>query len=401
MKENLIIIILLTLVQGLTFGQINQYQKIDSLIVSKMNDNRIVGLSIGVVKDGKFYYTKGYGFTSVDSLYKVTEHTVFHTASITKVFTASAIMQFVDRGEIKLTDKLTDHLPDFKMKDKRYQQITIEHILTHSSGLPWEHKFNNSPNDSTALEQFVSDLKNEKLKFAPGQKFDGTTYSNVGYSILGLIIQRKSGMNYEKYIQKYILAPNQMTNCFFNHKLINQEIKAEPIILSGKSKEIEQFNLHGVIKDVNPVLKYPNYALIKRETYGRTSEHAPNDGLISSANDLSNWMIHLLTIYADSTSQTKQFISYSTLQNMWKLQRSIPNYKTSMGLGWWRYSDSPFGDYVHHPGRETGFSSVMMIYPKKNLGITILCNGMYADQLVWNELPELILDLMKEENNCR
>jgi len=108
-----------------------------------------------------------------------------------------------------------------------------------------------------------------------------------------------------------------------------------------------------------------------------------------------------LTIYADSTSQTKQFISYSTLKNMWKLQRLIPDYKTSMGLGWWRYSDSPFGDYVHHPGREPGFSSVIMIYPEKNIGITILCNGMYADQLVWNELPELILKLMNEESNSR
>lgn len=401
MKKISIVFIFFLIIQLITFGQNNPYQKIDSLILSKMKDNRIVGLSIGLVKDGELFYTKGYGFTSVDSLYKVTEHTVFHTASITKVFTASAIMQFVERGEIKLTDKLTDHLPDFKMKDLRYQQITIEHILTHSSGLPWEHKFNNSPNDSTALEQFVNDLKNEKLRFAPGQKFDGTTYSNVGYSILGLIIQRKSGLNYEKYIQNYILAPNQMTNCFFNYKLINQEIKAEPIILSGKSKEIEQFNLYGVIKDVNPVLKYPNYALIKRETYGRTSEHAPNDGLILSASDLSNWMTHLMTIYADSTAQTKQFISNSTLQNMWKLQRSIPNYKTSMGLGWWRYSDSPFGDYVHHPGREPGFSSVLMIYPERKIGITILSNGMYADQVVWNELPELILELMNEENNSR
>lgn len=392
---------MLAIAQTLTFGQNNLYPKIDSLINSKMKDNRIVGLSIGVVQDGELFYTKGYGFTSVDSLYKVTEQTVFHTSSITKVFTASAIMQLVERGEIKLTDKLTDHLPDFKMKDKRYQQITIEHLLTHSSGLPWDHKFNNSPDDSTALELFVSDLKNEKLRFAPGDKFDGSTYSNVGYSILGLIIQRKSGMNYEKYIQKYILAPNKMTNCFFNHKIIKQEIKAEPIILSGESIEIERFNLYGVIKDLNPVLKYPNYTLIKRDTYGRTSENAPNDGLISSANDLSNWMTQLLTIYADSTSQTKQFISYSTLKNMWKLQRSIPNYKTSMGLGWWRFSDSPFGDYVHHPGREPGFSSVIMIYPEKNIGITILCNGMYADQLVWNELPELILDLMNEENNSR
>lgn len=401
MKKYLTITILLAIVQSLTYGQNNLNQKIDSLILSKMKDNRIVGLSIGVVKGGELFYTKGYGFTSVDSLFKVTEHTVFHTSSITKVFTASAIMQFVERGEIKLADKLTDHLPDFKMKDKRFQQITIEHLLYHSSGLPWEHKFKNSPNDSTALEQFVKDLKNEKLKFAPGQKFDGSTYSNVGYNILGLIIQRKSGMNYEKYIQKYVLEPNKMTNCYFNHNLIRQEIKAQPIILSGKSKEIESFNHFGVIKDINPVLKYPNYPLIVRDTYGRTIEHAPNDGLISSATDLSHWMVELLKIYSTPSNQSNTFISQNTLKDMWSLKRSIENKKTSIGLGWWRYSDSPFGDYVHHPGREPGFSSVLMIYPEKNVGITILCNGMYADQVVWNELPELILELMNEENNSR
>jgi len=395
-KKYLVISIVLAIVQTSTFGQNNLYQKIDSLILSKMNDNRIVGLSIGVVKDGELFYTKGYGFTSVDSLYKVNEHTVYNTASITKLFTASAIMQFVERGEIKLTDKLTDHLPDFKMKDLRYQKITIEHLLYHSSGLPWEHQFKNSPDDSTALEEFVNDLKNEKLKFTPGQKFDGTTYSNVGYSILGLIIQRKSGMYYEKYIQKYILEPIQMTNSYFNHKLIKQDIKAEPIILSGKSKEIERFNLYGVIKDVNPVLKYPNYPLVIRDIYGRTIEHAPNTGLISSASDLSRWIIDLLKIYSNSSNQSNTFLSQSTLKDMWSLKRSIENKKTSIGLGWWRYSDSKFGDYVYHSGREPGFSSVLMIYPEKNIGITILCNGMYADQLVWNELPELLLELMND-----
>ncbi len=401
MKKYLIITILLAIVQTLTFGQNKLGPKIDSLIFSKMKDNRIVGLSIGIVKDGELFYTKGYGFTSVDSLYKVNEYTVYNTASITKIFTASAIMQFVERGEIKLTDKLTVHLPDFKMKDRRYNQITIEHLLYHSSGLPWEHQFKNSSDDSTALEEFVKDLKNEKLKFTPGQKFDGTTYSNVGYSILGLIIQRKSGMNYEKYIQKYILEPNHMTNSYFNHKLIKQEIKAEPIILSGKSKEIQRFNLFGVIKDINPVVKYANYPLIKKETYGRTLEHAPNTGLISSANDLSRWMIELLKIYNSSSIQTNAFLSQSTLKDMWSLKRSIENKKTSIGLGWWRYSDPKFGFYVFHSGREPGFSSILMIYPEKNIGITILCNGMYADQLVWNELPELILELMNEGNNSR
>lgn len=401
MINYLILSTLLLLVQTLAFGQNNLYQKIDTLLVSEMKDNRIVGLSIGIVKDGKQLYVKGYGFTSIDSLYKVTEHTVFHTASITKVFTASAIMQFVESGAIKLTDRLTDHLPDFKMKDKRYQQITIEHLLSHSSGLPWEHEFKNPPNDSTALELFVVDLKNVKLKFNPGEKFDGATYSNVGYSVLGLIIQRKSGMAYEKYIQKYILEPSKMTNSCFNHKQINQEIKAEPIILSGKSKEIEDFNLYGIIKDVNPVVKYTNHPLVVRDVYGRTTEHAPNDGLISSAHDLSNWMIQLISINTNTDAEAQTFISTKALNDMWKLNRSIANKNTSIGLGWWRYNDAELGNYVFHVGREPGFCSVLMIFPEKSLGITILCNGMYADQLVWNELPKLVLELVNDENNSR
>jgi CubicO group peptidase (beta-lactamase class C family) len=364
-----------------------------------MKDNRIIGLSIGIMKDGELFYKNGYGFTSIDSMYKVTENTVFLTASITKVFTASAIMQFVERGEIKLTDKLTDHLPDFRLKDIRYQQITIEHLLNHSSGLPWEHKFKNSPNDSTALELFVKDLENEKLRFAPGQKFDGTTYSNVAYSILGSVIQQKSGMTYENYIQENVLKPNQMTNSYFNHKLINREIKAKPIILSGNSKEIKRFNLYAVIKDRNPILKYPSYPLVIGDTYGRTSEHAPNDGLITSASDLGNWMMELMKIYKDSSIQTSTFLSQNILKDMWILKRSIKNKRTSIGLGWWRYdnANAGLGNYVFHVGREPGFCSTLMIFPEKNLGITILCNGMYADEVVWNKIPFDIINILKDE----
>lgn len=401
MKQLLILAFLFTFIQSLTFGQFALHQKIDSLVQAKMKETKIVGLSIGIVKDGKTFYTKGYGFTSVDSLFKVSDQTVFYTASITKVFTATALMQFVERGELKLSDKLTDHLPDFKMKDKRYQQITIEQLLTHSSGLPWEHNYKNSTNDSFALEQFVKDLRKEKLKFTPGQKCDGTTYSNVAYSILGLIIQRKSGMPYEEYIQKNILEPIQMTNSYLDFNQIKQELKAEPIILSGTSKEIHRFNLYGEVKDISPMIKYPNNALIKTESYGRTREHAPNTGLLSSATDLCRWMNELLSIYADSTEQIESVVSNSTLHEMWALKHSILNFKTSMGLCWWRYSDAEFGDYVFHVGREPGFSSVLLIFPEKKIGITILCNGMYADQFVWNELPMQLMGLINEDENKR
>lgn len=369
--------------------------QIDSLVQSYMKEYRIPGLSIGIIRDGNAYLNRGYGYTSVEMNYQTNEKTLFHTASITKVFTATAIMQFVEKGEIKLTDLLIDHLPDFRMKDDRYKEITIEHLLTHSSGLPWEHPFKNSPDDSTALEKFVLSLIKEKLKFAPGDKFDGSTYSNVAYSILGLVIERKSGMYYDDYIRKYILEPCAMTNSTFTHEEIEAEIKALPHILSGKSKEIERFNLYGEIKDENPVLKYPQNAIVIRDVYGRDQEHNPNDGFISSAKDLTNWMTHLLEIYIDSTAQFNGIISNNTLVNMWSLNRSIQDSKTSLGICWWRYEDENFGDYVFHVGREPGFCSTLMIFPEQNFGITILCNGMYADQLVWNTLPFEIMEILK------
>jgi CubicO group peptidase (beta-lactamase class C family) len=86
---------------------------------------------------------------------------------------------------------------------------------------------------------------------------------------------------------------------------------------------------------------------------------------------------------------------------MWSLQRSIENKKTSIGLGWWRFSDSLTGNYVFHVGRYPGFSSTLRIYPEKNIGITILSNAMYADMVIWNELPELIMKVINGENNGR
>jgi CubicO group peptidase (beta-lactamase class C family) len=368
---------------------------VDSLIENYMESYRISGLSIGIVKKGSPYLVKGYGYTSTEMNYETTENTLFHTASITKLFTATAIMQFVERNEINLSDRVIDHLPDFRMKDKQYKEITIEHLLTHSSGLPWEHSFKNKMDDSTALRKFVMSLDKSKLNFPPGEKFDGSTYSNVAYSILGLIIEQKSGMSYTDYIRKYILEPTDMSTSTFTHETIPPEIKAQPQLLSGKSREINRFNLSGEIKDENPVLKYPEKPIVLRDTYGRQNEHDPNDGLISSAQELSNWTVHLLKIYSDSTKETNAVLAPQTLKNMWSLKRSIKDKETSLGICWWRYPDENFGTYVFHVGREPGFSSTLMIFPEQNVSITILSNAMYADQLVWNTLPFEIMEILK------
>lgn len=399
MLKDILIILTAFTFPTITWGQHSFDKIIDSIVTSKMTEYRIIGLSLSIVKDGKNFYTKGYGFTSVDSENIITPETKFVTGSITKLFTATAIMQLVEQGKLDLNKKLIEYIPDFKLKDNRFKDITLLHLLTHSSGLPWDRELKISTSDSTALKEFIFSLYDTKLKFSPGEKFSGETYSNTGYDILGYLIEHITSMPFQEYVKRNILHKAEMLNSNFYYKNIPIKKLAAPLKISGDTKEINRFNLYGEVKDKNPVLKYPELSIIKWANYqwGKP-EHYPSGHLYSTTGDLSNWIIYCLKIYNNSKSG---FLSTTTLTNMWSLQRSIENKKTSIGLGWWRFSDSLTGNYVFHVGRYPGFSSTLRIYPEKNIGITILSNAMYADMVIWNELPELIMKVVNNENNGR
>lgn len=380
-----------------TRGQHSYNKIIDSIVISKMNEYRIKALSLSIVKDEKLFYSKGYGFTGVDSENIVTPETRFATASITKLFTASAIMQLVEQGKLDLNKKLLEYIPDFKLKDLRVKDITIFHLLTHSSGLPWDNELKKASNDSMALKEFIFSLYDTKLKFSPGEKFSGETYSNTGYDILGYLIEQITSMPFQEYIKRNILDKAEMLNSTFYFKNIAVNKLAVPLKISGYTKEINRFNVYGEIKDKNPVLKYPELPIVEWTNYqwGKP-EHNPSGYLYSTTGDLSNWIISCLKIFNNTKTG---FLSTTTLTNMWTLQRSIENMKTSIGIGWWRFSDSLTENYVFHVGRDPGYSSTLRIYPNKNIGITILSNAMYADKVIWNEMPELIMKVIINENN--
>jgi len=383
----------------ITWGQHSFDKIIDSIVISKMTEYRIKALSLSIVKDEKILYTKGYGFTSVDSENIVTPETRLETASITKLFTATAIMQLVEQGKLDLNKKLIEYIPGFKLKDNGFKDITLLHLLTHSSGFPWDSELKKASSDSMALKEFIFSLYNTKLKFSPGEKFSGETYSNTGFDILGYLVEHITSMPFPAYVKSNILDKAEMLNSTFYFKNIPDNKMAAPLKISGDTKEINRFNLYAEIKDINPVLKYPKLPIVEWTNYERGKpEHNPSGHLYSTAGDLSNWIIYCLKIYNNSKSG---FLSTTTLTNMWSLQRSIENKKTSIGLGWWKFSDSLTGNYVFHVGRYPGFSSTLRIYPEKNIGITILSNAMYADMVIWNELPELIMKVVNGKNNGR
>jgi CubicO group peptidase (beta-lactamase class C family) len=373
----------------------NIQQKIDRIVQSKMYEYRITGLSLSVVKDGKAFYSKGYGFTNVDSVNSVTEDTRFPLESVTKLFTTTAIMQLVEKNELQLENKVVDYLPDFKLKDKRFKDIKIIHLITHSSGLPWDWELKEPKTDSNLLQQLIYSLDRAKLKFAPGEKFSGATYSNIGFDLLGYIIQSKTKKPFAESINR-ILNQIDMNNTTYSVTSIPNNKLALPNILSGNTSEIKKFNLYNTIKDTNPVLKYRQNPIIEYKNYPFWSkpEDYPCGYLYSTATDMSKFICAMLNIY---NGKNGNIISTVTLRKMWDLQRSIESKKTSIGIGWWRYTYNNDNDFVFHVGNETGFSTVLRIYPKINEGISILTNAKYAESIVWNELPDLIMKLVNEQ----
>ena len=180
------------------------------------------GLSIAVVKNDSIVYSKGFGWADEPRKIHATAHTAYHWWSCTKIATAIAILQLRERQQLSLTDPVARHLPFFEAKyaSDTSKQITILHLLNHTSGLPdpsgftfmrWIHHEKEPPvNQTDFLKKVLPDYSD--LKFEPG---DHAEYSNIGYMVLGAIIEKITGMPYEDYIRQNILQQLDMMQTDF------------------------------------------------------------------------------------------------------------------------------------------------------------------------------------------
>ncbi|NRB65166.1 MAG: beta-lactamase family protein [Saprospiraceae bacterium] len=370
--------------------------KIDSIVNPYIKQYSIVGMSIGIVDDTESY-TINYGSTSNKDGFSVTDSTMFHIASITKVFTATAIMQFVEQGKLSLDDKLVDILPDFKLKSKEYDKITIKHLLTHTSGLPWTNKQTNLPNDSTSIPLFIKGLQKIKLNFKPGAKFSGDTYSNIGFDLLGIVVQKISNQPFHEYIYHNVLSKVDINQATYFYEEIDSSRLALPQVVAGTSKRIERFNLYRIDDKKNPILNGQPLELRNYETYGEPYIDNPTGNLITTSTELNKWTKYLIQLNNGTSNNSENIIERKTLKHMWTATEAIPEYKISLGLTWWIFDNSDLGRYICHFGNNPGFCSILFIFPDQNFGINILCNGMFAQEAVYNQIPLEIAGLIMKK----
>lgn len=188
--------------------------------------------TILVAEKGKIIFEKSYGYKNGPKKEKNTNNSLYRIFSTTKMFTATVILKLEEEGKLSINDKLSKYYPNFPKGDS----ITIANLLSHTSGIP-----NDTASENTVDEEtFLKFIAAKPLDFSPGKKWD---YSNSGYYILGYIIKKVSGMEYDKAIESYILKPLQMNHTGFHFNNLTDANKAlgYEFLLENTSNEALRF----------------------------------------------------------------------------------------------------------------------------------------------------------------
>ena len=324
---------------------------VDSIVNGEMGLHNIPGIAIGVVKDGSVVYSKGYGVRDIRSKNGIRDYSVFHTASISKLFTALAVMQLAGEEKVSLDGKLADVAPELKYKNGRAKEITIKQLLNHTSGLPDIHNYHWEYNHQSenSLRDYILGLS---LKARPGPSKE-YHYSNLGYDLLGYLIEKISGRPFEEYMKNEVLIPFGMTESDFRYFKIPDSLKVSP-----HSK------------------RHMTQKIYVRKIYPYTREHAPSSTLNASAKDLSIWMADFL----DKLKSKGAATGYKAM-----LEPSCNAYPY-IGLGFQLY-DHENHKGVGHFGGDKGFRSFLIMLPDENMGLVVLGNGdyheNYRERIAW------------------
>lgn len=346
------LVLVLLAVYGSVSGQSQESRKdhlrkrLDSFIRNAMDLNKTPGLAIVVVQNGEVVYERGFGTKSLNTREPITPNSLFHLASVTKPFVATAIMQLVEQGKIDLDAPIIKYLPYFVMKDDRYKTITVRQMLTHTSGMPdTEYYAWDKPEyDDQALERHIRSLKSQSLIAAPGAE---DSYSNIAFEVLGDLIAHVSGESFENYVQRHILQPLGMRQSTLLLKQTKARLLTSPHVLDHSG------NL--VVSGVFP--------------YNRI--HAASSTLYSNLTDMKRWLLANLN---RGTLDGMQILKPESYEIMWK--PSSEKFKEN-GLSWFlkSYRDNPT---VSHDGSDVGFTSNMVLIPSRSLGVVVMSNSFYG-----------------------
>lgn len=339
---------------------------IDQIYKDYAEKNHFPGLVYGIVVDGKLVHTGSVGYTEIANKTEATSKSAFRIASMTKSFTAMAILKLRDEGKLKLDDPAYLYIPE--MKNMKYltkdaSPVTIRNLLTHSAGYPEDNSWGDRQLANT--DQELIDIYKKGVSFSndPGLGYE---YSNLGFATLGYIIKKVSGKNYEEYITENILKPLGMTHTYWEYTKVPKELL-----------------VHGYRWMDNQWVEQP---LLHDGSYGAMG------GLITTIEDFSKYEALHLSAWPPRDDAETGPVKRSDLREMqypWDFNGFNTNVKTATGrvypfasaycygLRWRKYVDGMTA--VGHTGGLPGFGSEWTVYPEYGIGVMAFANLTYAN----------------------
>ncbi|HOC25134.1 MAG TPA: serine hydrolase domain-containing protein [bacterium] len=334
-----------------------------SWIGEKMSCDGIPGLAAGVVADGRLVWAEGFGYADLAEKSPMTPRTLSRIASITKTFTATAILQLQERGKLRLDDPVEKHLPWFRVRTRWPEEppITIRQLLTHTSGLPGESAFPYwSDHSFPTREQLREALPGQEQIAPPGRRY---RYSNLGLAIAGEVVAAASGMPYEEYLRKNILEPLGMKD---THVILPE---------SARSRLAASYDYRQPDGRRNPL------------TFPESGGLIPAANITSCVEDLACYLL------AHMAGDSSALLSGFSLNEMHRAHWVNSDWSSGRGLGFSVYKRGS-RTMVGHSGFVAGYKSQLIFCPEEKVGVVVLMNcsdgtpSTYAAQ-IYDEMAPL------------
>jgi CubicO group peptidase (beta-lactamase class C family) len=315
------------------------------------------GLTVAMVYDQELIWAAGFGQADVAQQQPATPQTIYRIASITKLFTATAVLQLRDAGKLQLDDPVSKHLPWFNIQNPYADTppITLRHLLTHTAGLPREAAF---PywNDSNfpSIEEIQAKLP-EQTTVLPTEK--QWKYSNLGLSLAGAVVTAVSGQPYAEYVDTYILKPLGMADTF-----VSTIDPQHPQLALGYGRRMPDNS-----RSLSPFT----------DTQGLT----PAANIATTVLDLAKFAMFQ---FRDEPVDGAQILRGSTLREMQRIHWLEPNWQAGWGLGF-RIQRLKGKTYIGHGGAVLGYRTQLRICPTDKTAVIVFTNSDDGDPLMYVE----------------
>ncbi|MGH7507985.1 MAG: serine hydrolase domain-containing protein [Gemmatimonadales bacterium] len=305
---------------------------VERYVTAELARQRIPGLSVAILRGDRLVLARGYGYANLEHHVRATDSTVYQVGSVTKQFTAAAVVMLFEQGRLRLDDPITQYLPE---GSSVWRGVTIRHLLTHTSGIPEFGDTLDWRRDYTEGE-LVRLAATQPLGFVPGASW---SYGSIGYALLGVIVHRVSGVPWGDFLRDRVFRPLGMRSA---------RVNSNTVIIPNRAAGYEF---------VNDTLRNQWWA-------SPTLTSMADLGLSVSVRDLVRWAVGL---------DQGKVLSRSALEASWTPVRLASGASYPYGLGWHLTQQRGYRR-IGHGGSWQGFWTTIQRYPEFDLTVVVLAN---------------------------